>query len=154
MWTEIWTNYVMPIVASLGGISGIAAMIVAIIKGRVNVKKAAQEAAENILKETKGTLSIDINDIVELKLKKATDTITKWQDAYYESQAALTELIGAMGVFFTQSSIIGADQKDAFVKALEKAREVNKQVPKVAALKIERIQSETKKKQITEEIVR
>ena len=48
-WSEIWANYVLPIVASVGGFSAIFAAIYTLLRFKVNTIKAARQAADNTL---------------------------------------------------------------------------------------------------------
>jgi len=137
MWSEIFATYVLPLVAGLGGGGGIIIAIIMLWKNKAKIKETAKEAARSVIDEIKGTISVDINEVVENRLKKSTQVLDNFADNYFESQNAQLDVIEELGAFFSNSPLIDADSKKRMKDALERARKTNRGEIKKASLRLE-----------------
>lgn len=129
-WTEIWANYVLPAVASVGGFGAIFATIFTILKCKTNVVASARSAANNTLDGVKNGIQISINDIVEAKIRPvvsaALDVAEQMKQpvkAIAEEQAEIRKAILAFGEFLGASLSHGQDAKKTLKKAMDAIRQ-------------------------------
>jgi len=149
-WTTIWAEYVLPIVASVGGFGAIFATIFTILKVKGGALSAAKSAANQTLDGVKTGITVSITEIVDVNLKPVREALSTTMETIKEpvrviaqEQAEIRKAILAFGEFLGSSLSHGQDAKKALKKAMdevkkcgdevdEKVHEVTKIVPKTA----------------------
>jgi hypothetical protein len=144
--TEIWGNIIMPALASVGGLGGIIAFLATVIKGKINIDVASKKSAEAVLSGIKNGISVDIQDIVESKLKAATEALDSLKEynldtlkIVFENLTAIKDEIAAIGKYLVNSVTTGKKEKDVLTKSLSLIADAQESVAdKMAeAIKIE-----------------
>lgn len=155
-WTEIWANYILPAVASVGGFGAIFATIFTIIKCKTNVVASARKAAENTLDGIKNGITVDVTSIVDANLKPVRDalavaleTMKEPVKAIGEEQGDIRNAVLAVGEFLGASLSHSTEAKTRLKKAMDRVKtsgeatdgkihEITKIVPKTATVTLNR----------------
>jgi hypothetical protein len=134
-YTEIWTGTVLPIVASLGGFGGIITIIISLIKSRVNIELSSSKAANKVLEGVKNGISVDINELVESKLKTATVALESLKEynldtlkLVFENLTTIQGELMAIGDYLKNSVTTSKTDKEKLTKSLGLIKNVQTEI--------------------------